>query len=34
MRKVDYKQMLLIALFFGGFQALMPLLGLAAGPPV
>lgn len=31
MRKVDYKQMLLIALFFGGFQALMPLLGWLLG---
>ena len=31
MRKVNYKQMLLIALFFGGFQALMPLLGWLLG---
>ena len=31
MRKVDYKQMLLIALFFGGFQALMPLTGYLLG---
>ena len=31
MRKVNYRQMLLIALFFGGFQALMPLLGWSAG---
>lgn len=31
MRKVNKKQMLIIALFFGGFQALMPLLGYALG---
>ena len=31
MRTVNYKQMLLIALFFGGFQALMPLLGWLLG---
>ena len=31
MSKVNYKQMLLIALFFGGFQALMPLLGWLLG---
>lgn len=31
MRKINYKQMLLIALFFGGFQALMPLLGWLLG---
>lgn len=31
MRKVNYRQMLLIALFFGGFQALMPLLGWLLG---
>lgn len=31
MREVNYKQMLLIALFFGGFQALMPLLGWLLG---
>ena len=31
MRKVDKRQMLLIALFFGGFQALMPLIGWAVG---
>ena len=31
MRKVNYKQMLLIALFFGGFQALMPLTGYLLG---
>lgn len=31
MRKVNKKQMLLIALFFGGFQGLMPLIGWFAG---
>ena len=31
MRKVIKKQMFLIALFFGGFQALMPLMGWALG---
>lgn len=31
MRKVNKKQMLVIALFFGGFQALMPLSGWAVG---
>lgn len=31
MRKVNYKQMLLIALFFGGFQAIMPLIGWVLG---
>ncbi len=31
MREVNYRQMLLIALFFGGFQALMPLLGWLLG---
>lgn len=31
MKKVDYKYMLLIASFFGGFQALMPFLGWLLG---
>ncbi len=31
MQKLNYKQMGLIALFFGGFQALMPLIGWALG---
>ena len=31
MRKVDVKQTFIIALFFGGFQALMPLLGYYLG---
>ena len=31
MRKVNKGQMLIIALFFGGFQALMPLIGWALG---
>lgn len=31
MRKLDYKQMSLIALFFGGFQAGMPLIGWFIG---
>ena len=31
MRKIDYGQSLLIALFFGGFQALMPLIGWFLG---
>ena len=31
MRKVNKKQMFLIALFFGGFQALMPLIGFLLG---
>ena len=31
MQKIDKKYMLCIALFFGGFQALMPLLGYALG---
>lgn len=31
MKKVNKKQMILIALFFGGFQALMPLIGWLVG---
>ena len=31
MRKVNKKQAIVIALFFGGFQALMPLIGWALG---
>ena len=31
MRKLDYKQTALIALFFGGFQAGMPLIGYILG---
>ena len=31
MRKVNKKQMFLIALFFGGFQAFMPLIGFLLG---
>ncbi|MBQ3773277.1 MAG: manganese efflux pump [Pseudobutyrivibrio sp.] len=31
MKKVNKKQMILIALFFGGFQALMPLVGWIVG---
>lgn len=31
MRKVNYKHTLIIALFFGGFQALMPFLGWLLG---
>ena len=31
MKKVNKKQMILIALFFGGFQALMPLIGWFVG---
>jgi putative Mn2+ efflux pump MntP len=31
MRKIDYKQAVVIALFFGGFQALMPSLGWGLG---
>ncbi len=31
MKKLNYKQGLIIALFFGGFQALMPLAGWALG---
>ena len=31
MRKLDYKQTALIALFFGGFQAGMPLIGWLIG---
>lgn len=31
MQKLDYKQTALIALFFGGFQALMPFIGWALG---
>lgn len=31
MQKINYKQMGLIALFFGGFQALMPLIGWILG---
>lgn len=31
MRKIDWKHALIIALFFGGFQALMPFLGWAMG---
>ncbi len=29
--KINWRQMLIIALFFGGFQALMPLIGWALG---
>ncbi len=31
MKKIDIKQMSIIALFFGGFQAIMPLLGWLLG---
>lgn len=31
MQKLNYKQMSLIALFFGGFQAIMPFIGWALG---
>lgn len=31
MRRLSMKNMLLVAIFFGGFQALMPLLGYALG---
>ena len=31
MKKVNMKQCFIIALFFGGFQALMPFLGWALG---
>ena len=31
MRKINYRQALLIALFFGGFQALMPAVGYLLG---
>lgn len=31
MRRVDYKYMMLIALFFGGFQGLMPVIGCFLG---
>lgn len=31
MRKINYSHAVIIALFFGGFQALMPLLGWLAG---
>ncbi len=31
MRKIDYRYTFIIALFFGGFQALMPLIGWFAG---
>lgn len=31
MKKLNIKQMLIIALFFGGFQALMPLIGWTLG---
>lgn len=31
MRKINYRHAFLIALFFGGFQALMPLIGWALG---
>ena len=31
MHKLNYKQMWLIALFFGGFQAIMPLIGWTLG---
>ena len=31
MKKINWKQALLVALFFGGFQALMPLIGWALG---
>ena len=31
MKKIDYKQAIIIALFFGGFQGLMPLIGWILG---
>jgi len=31
MKKINYKEAFIIALFFGGFQALMPFLGYCAG---
>lgn len=31
MKKINYKYIITIALFFGGFQALMPLIGWALG---
>ena len=31
MKKINYRHMVVIALFFGGFQALMPLIGWALG---
>jgi len=31
MRKINYRQSVVIALFFGGFQALMPLIGWGLG---
>ncbi len=31
MRKIDWGQALIVALFFGGFQAMMPFLGWALG---
>ena len=31
MRRIDYRQALLIAVFFGGFQALMPAVGYLLG---
>lgn len=31
MRRIDYRQALLIAVFFGGFQALMPVVGYLLG---
>ena len=31
MRKINYKHTLIIALFFGGFQAIMPLIGWVLG---
>ena len=31
MRKINYKHACIIGLFFGGFQALMPLIGWALG---
>ena len=34
MRKVNMRQCFLIALFFGGFQGLMPLFGVASGAAV
>lgn len=34
MRKLNKKQAVIIGLYFGGFQALMPLIGLASWQPV
>ena len=31
MKKINYRHMVIIALFFGGFQAIMPLIGWALG---